>query len=126
MIVAASASNSPALSPKRRAEHCARFLHATFRPCSTMKELALKARPREKLLTHGPSALGDNELLALVLGSGRRHSDALAVANELLAARDGLHGLSRSTPGDLALAPGIGPAKAAQILAAVELGRRHW
>ena len=73
---------------------------------------------------HGPAALGDNELVALVLGSGRRHLDALAMANELLAARDGLHGLSRSSPGDLAQAPGIGPAKAAQILAAVELGRR--
>jgi DNA repair protein RadC len=46
------------------------------------------------------------------------------VANELLAARDGVHGLSRSSPGDLARAPGIGPAKAAQLLAAVELGRR--
>ena len=45
-----------------------------------MKELALNDRPREKLLTHGPAALGDNELLAVVLGSGRRHSDALAVA----------------------------------------------
>ncbi len=89
-----------------------------------MKELAINDRPREKLLAHGPAALGDNELVALVLGSGRRHLDALAMANELLAARDGLHGLSRSSPGDLARAPGIGPAKAAQILAAVELGRR--
>jgi DNA repair protein RadC len=89
-----------------------------------MKELAINDRPREKLLTHGAAALGDNELVALVLGSGRRHLDALAMANELLAARDGLHGLSRSTAGDLARAPGIGPAKAAQILAAVELGRR--
>jgi DNA repair protein RadC len=89
-----------------------------------MKELAPSDRPREKLLTHGPSALGDNELVALILGSGRRHVDALAVANELLAARNGLHGLSRSSADDLARASGIGPAKAAQILAAVELGRR--
>ena len=89
-----------------------------------MKELALNDRPREKLLAHGVAALGDNELVAVVLGSGRRHSDALAVANELLAARDGVHGLSRSSAGDLAQARGIGPAKAAQLLAAVELGRR--
>jgi len=46
-----------------------------------MRELALNDRPREKLLAHGATALGDNELVALVLGSGRRHSDALAVAN---------------------------------------------
>ncbi len=89
-----------------------------------MKELAPNDRPREKLLTHGASALGDNELLALVLGSGCRHSDALAVANDLLAARGGLHGVSRSRADDLARAAGVGRAKSAQILAAVELGRR--
>jgi DNA repair protein RadC len=89
-----------------------------------MKELAPNDRPREKLLTHGASALGDNELVALVLGSGCRHSDALAVANNLLTARGGLHGLSRSGADDLARAAGVGRAKSAQILAAVELGRR--
>lgn len=89
-----------------------------------MKELAPNDRPREKLLTHGASALGDNELVALVLGSGCRHFDALAVANDLLAARGGLHGLSRSGADDLARAAGVGRAKSAQILAAVELGRR--
>jgi DNA repair protein RadC len=89
-----------------------------------MKELALNDRPREKLLAHGAAALGDNELVALVLGSGHRRLDALAVANELLAARDGVHGLSRSSAADLARASGIGPARAAQLLAAVELGRR--
>jgi DNA repair protein RadC len=89
-----------------------------------MRELALNDRPREKLLAHGPAALGDNELVALVLGSGRRHSDSLTLANELLAARDGVHGLSRSSAGELARARGIGPAKAAQIAAAIELGRR--
>ena len=54
-----------------------------------MKELLPDDRPREKLLRHGPSALGDNELVALVLGSGCRRTSALAVANELLATRGG-------------------------------------
>ena len=89
-----------------------------------MKDLAPNDRPREKLLTHGAAALGDNELVALVLGCGCRHSDALAVANRLLAARGGLHGVSRSGADDLTRAAGVGRAKAAQILAAVELGRR--
>jgi DNA repair protein RadC len=89
-----------------------------------MKELAPGDRPREKLLRHGVSALGDNELVAVLLGSGRRGTDALAIANELLAARGGAHGLVRSTCDDLARIPGIGPVKAAQIVAAVELGRR--
>ena len=89
-----------------------------------MKELTPSDRPREKLLAHGAPALGDNELVALVLGNGCRNRDALAVANELLTARGGLHGLSRSTAGDLSRAPGVGEAKAAQVLAAIELGRR--
>ena len=49
---------------------------------------------------------------------------ALGVANELLNARGGIHGLVRATTEDLALIGGIGLAKAAQLLAAVELGRR--
>ena len=89
-----------------------------------MKELTPGDRPREKLLAHGAHALGDNELVALVVGNGCRERDALAVANELLAARGGLHGVSRSTADDLRRAAGVGRAKAAQMLAAIELGRR--
>src|SRR5438105_5226433 len=89
-----------------------------------MKELAPADRPREKLQRHGAAALGDNELVALVLGSGGGRGGALTVANGLLAAQGGLHGLARSTCDDLARVAGIGRAKAAQMLAALELGRR--
>jgi DNA repair protein RadC len=89
-----------------------------------MKELSLADRPREKLLTHGAHALGDNELVALVLGTGSRERDGLAVANGLLALRGGLHGLSRSSPADLRQVEGVGRAKAVQLVAAIELGRR--
>lgn len=89
-----------------------------------MKDLSPDDRPREKLLRSGPAALGDNELVALVLGSGFRGSGALHVANELLRARGGVHGLVRSSAADLAHVSGIGLAKAAQVLAALELGRR--
>ncbi|MGE5246394.1 MAG: RadC family protein [Betaproteobacteria bacterium] len=89
-----------------------------------MKDLAPADRPREKLLRHGAAALGDNELVALVLGSGFRRMGALAVANAVLAARGGLHGLVRATCDELAGVDGVGPAKAAQLVAAVELGRR--
>jgi len=89
-----------------------------------MKELAPNDRPREKLLQRGVAALGDNELVALILGSGCRRTGALAVANELLASRGGLHGLVRSTSDELARVAGIGRAKAAQLLGAIELGRR--
>src|SRR5262250_2316159 len=87
--------------------------------CSTMKELSPGDRPREKLVRHGAHALGDNELVAVLVGSGCRGRDALAVANELLAARGGLHGLSRSTADQLRRASGIGLVKASQIVAAI-------
>ena len=89
-----------------------------------MKELAPNDRPREKLLTHGASALGDNELVALVIGNGSRRGDALSVANALLAAHGGLHGLTRCTADDFVRIVGIGFARASQIVAALELGRR--
>jgi len=89
-----------------------------------MKELSPDDRPREKLQRHGVSALGDNELVAVVLGNGSRSGNALSVANELLAATGGLHGLARTACGDLTRVAGIGEARAAQIIAAMELGRR--
>jgi DNA repair protein RadC len=89
-----------------------------------MKYLSPDDRPREKLLQHGAAALGDNELLALVLAHGGRYGDALSVANAALAALGGLRGLGRCGCDDLSRVPGIGPARAAQIVAAVELGRR--
>ena len=89
-----------------------------------MKNLLPDDRPREKLWTHGTAALGDNELIALVIGQGSRRGNALTVANALLAAHGGLHGLARCTADDLRRTTGIGSARGAQIVAALELGRR--
>jgi DNA repair protein RadC len=89
-----------------------------------MKNLLPDDRPREKLRHHGAAALGDNELVALVIGNGSRRADALSLANALLTAHGGLHGLPRCTTDDFVRIPGIGHARAAQIVAALELGRR--
>jgi DNA repair protein RadC len=89
-----------------------------------MKLLSPDDRPREKLLRLGASALGDNELVALIIGTGSRRAGALAMANDLLAAHGGLHGLTRVGGDELMQADGIGPARTARILAALELGRR--
>jgi DNA repair protein RadC len=89
-----------------------------------MRDLAPHDRPREKLVRLGPSGLGDNELLAVVLASGVRRANALALANAVLEAGGGLHGFPRLGVGDLCRVSGVGTARAAQILAAVELGRR--
>jgi DNA repair protein RadC len=89
-----------------------------------MKALAPHDRPREKLQRLGASALGDNELVAAILGNGSRQRDVLDLANRLLEQAGGLRRLPRVTPDDLCRVAGIGPARAVQILAAVELGRR--
>jgi DNA repair protein RadC len=81
-------------------------------------------RPREKLARAGARALGDNELLALVIGHGTAGLSALAVADRLLAASGGVHGLTRMSPAHLARQPGVGVALASRVQAALELGRR--
>ncbi len=89
-----------------------------------MKELPVDDRPREKLARIGASALGDTELLAIVIGHGTRTRDALTLATDVLVAVGGLRGLARSGLPDVQRATALGPARAARVLAAVELGRR--
>ena len=81
-------------------------------------------RPREKFFRLGAGALGDNELLALVLGHGTPALSALELATTLLAKAGGARGLLRLTDGELRQVAGVGHARAAQVLAALELGRR--
>src|SRR5450432_729419 len=82
------------------------------------------ARPRERLTERGAEHLTDGELLAILLGSGTRGASALDVAGAVLRGLDGLAGLSRATQHELATFGGIGPVRATQVLAALELGRR--
>ena len=89
-----------------------------------MKIVAAHDRPREKLERVGAGGLGDNELLAIVLGHGVPRAGALELANAVLDAVGGLHGLARASTDDLRRVPGIGGARAAQLIAAVEAGRR--
>jgi DNA repair protein RadC len=89
-----------------------------------MKTVAIHDRPREKLARLGAGALGDNELLAIVLGHGRARISALDLANAILAEAGGLHGLVRVRFESLLSLHGIGAARAAQVAAAIELGRR--
>ena len=89
-----------------------------------MKALSVNDRPREKLFRLGAAGLGDNELVAIVLGNGSRSGNSLSVANEVLETTGGLHGIPRTSVDELRRIDGVGLAKAAQVLAAVELGRR--
>lgn len=80
-------------------------------------------RPRERLLAQGSGAVSDAELLAILLRTGRAGVSVLGLAATLLAEGGGLTGLLEATPQTLRRA-GIGPAKAASLLAALEIGRR--
>ena len=91
-----------------------------FRLC----DLQTSQRPRQRLISLGPGALSNAELLAVLLGSGTRGLNAVSLAQQLLLEVGGLAGLHGAGFDDLRQGRGIGPAKAAQILAAIELGRR--
>ena len=82
-------------------------------------------RPREKLLARGPGALSDAELLAIFLGSGLRGRDAVETARDLLGAHGPLRVLLERSAMELAGLPGLGPARACALSAALELGHRH-
>lgn len=87
--------------------------------------LADHDRPRERLWRLGPGALTAPELVAILLGTGDGTADAIAVAHQLLAASDGsLRAVAARPPAELLRASGVGPAKAARLLAAFEIGTR--
>lgn len=90
----------------------------------TIHDLAGDERPREKLLRHGPGVLSDAELIAILAGSGTRGENVIDLARRLLDAHGGLGGLLRADAKSLQRTRGLGPAKAAQLAAAIELGRR--
>ena len=83
-----------------------------------------RPRPRERLAQHGADALSEAELVALLLGTGAKNDPAEALAERILHAVGGLCGVERLGAGRLTQLPGMGPAKAGRLLAAIELGRR--
>ena len=89
-----------------------------------IREMPEAERPREKLAAHGPSALTDPELIAILLRTGIPGANAIEIARKLLKDYLSLGGLSRCSVHDLARVPGVGFAKATQLVAAFGLGQR--
>jgi DNA repair protein RadC len=89
-----------------------------------IREVPLTERPRERLAMRGVSGLNTAELIGLVWGSGTQGRSAVDLAADTLARHDGLVGLAKATELELVTVSGVGPAKAAQLVAAFELGRR--
>jgi DNA repair protein RadC len=81
-------------------------------------------RPRERLISDGPESLANHELLAILLRTGTKDESVLQLANRLLNHFEGLRLLKDATIEEITSIKGIGTAKAVQILAAIELGRR--
>jgi DNA repair protein RadC len=89
-----------------------------------IRDLPSGDRPRERLRDYGPAALSNQELLAILLRTGAAKESALAMASRLLAQREGLVGLAQTGFAELCAQRGLGEAKAAQVQAALELGKR--
>ncbi len=89
----------------------------------TLKEVPRVDRPREKLLAYGPGKLSTSELIAILLRTGTAGLNAVEVGRNLLQ-RFGVKGLADATVEELSKISGVGPVKALEIIAALELGRR--
>lgn len=92
---------------------------------TTIKNMPESERPREKMLTHGCQSLSNAELLAIILSTGTRDKTAIDLARGILnMSAEGLRTLTDCTIEELMQIRGVGLAKASQVIAAVELGKR--
>lgn len=90
-----------------------------------MNELPIWEKPREKMMRDGVASLSTAEVIAVILRTGSRRKSAVELAGDVLALdRRGLRYLAECSPEELMKVPGLGSAKACEILAALELGKR--
>lgn len=93
---------------------------ATYR----IKDLAEEERPRERLAHNGPEGLTKAELLAILLRVGVEGENSVQLGERILQELGGLQGIQKASFAEVCNIHGLGPAKAAQLKAAIELGRR--
>ena len=96
----------------------------TFTNHFTIRELPDELRPVTRMAYAGPAALSDSETLSIILGSGRKGTNAVRLAEKVLVQFGGFAGIVQATDEELCAVSGIGPTKAAQMRAALEIGRR--
>ena len=90
-----------------------------------IKELPAEERPREKMISQGASVVSNAELLAVLIGTGAKNKSALELAQQVLSMnKEGIRHLADCKPEEICSIPGIGLAKACQVIAAIELGKR--
>lgn len=126
---------NPAIAVRLTRRPCARWLRVHLSDQSStvslggvgmlMKALPPNERPRERLLASGVDALTTRELIALVLRNGTTGKSALEIADELIVEYASVRALASARPEELAARSGVGPAKAAALVAAFQLSRRN-
>lgn len=89
-----------------------------------IREMLAEDRPRERLQALGPTSLSSSELLAIILNTGIKGESVTSIAQRMLSSNGGLGGLQRMDFVEMAGIRGVGPAKAAKVKAALEIGRR--
>ncbi|MFD2116479.1 DNA repair protein RadC [Paenibacillus yanchengensis] len=89
-----------------------------------MKDIPSDERPRERLVQYGSEVLSHIELLAILLRTGTKQQSVMQLATKILTTSNGIHGLVDMTLEELMSVKGIGEAKAVQVLAGIELGKR--
>jgi DNA repair protein RadC len=90
----------------------------------SIKDWPEEERPRERLLAHGPESMSDGQLLAIILRTGGNGKSAMDTAIELIGTLGGLKQIEEATLAEICAVRGVGRAKAAQLKAALELGKR--
>jgi len=100
------------------------LMHNSTPSTLRLRDMAVAERPQERLIRHGPSALSDTELLAMLLRSGTRGHDVLSVASRLLAEAGSLAQLITWREADFSRIKGIGRVKALQLMPVTEIARR--
>jgi len=111
--------------PEPRCRECPAKIQCRHRsPRSTIKSLPEEERPRERLIHGGEDKLSDSELLAIIIRNGTPEASALELARALVSTYKNFRQMSAASVADLCAVKGIGPAKAAQIKAALAIARR--
>ena len=95
---------------------------APYQP--TIREMPKGERPRERMREYGPNYLNNTELIAILMRTGMQGENVLSLSSRLLSRFGGLAGLGRASFSELCQEKGLSEAKAAHLLAALELGRR--
>lgn len=97
-----------------------------LQPKMMIRDVHIADRPRERLIRQGAESLSNQELIAILLRTGTKQESVLVLANRILSSFDKIQDLKYATIEELMLVKGVGKAKAVQILAAAEIGKRMY